>query len=155
MFSNKLIINIINYIDKNINSDISIQILSKKFFYNRYYIMRLFKKEFGMTINKYINTIRIYNSIIQIKKTNHSFYIIALNNGFNSLEYFYETFKSITGVTPNNIKIFFTPLNNLDDKTYYLAQTALINLKILIDFKTKYIKNIEPTIKIKKLSIFK
>jgi YesN/AraC family two-component response regulator len=66
MYSNKLICEILIYIDKNIKNKITIEELENKFFYNRYYIMKLFKKEIGLTIVEYINSIRIYNSILLI-----------------------------------------------------------------------------------------
>ena len=45
MYSNELICDILNYIDVNINKKITIVELYLKFYYNRYYIMKLFNKE--------------------------------------------------------------------------------------------------------------
>ena len=55
MYSNNLIISILEYIDINLNSKITIEDLEHKFYYNRYYIMKLFKKELNITIFDYIN----------------------------------------------------------------------------------------------------
>lgn len=88
MYSNELICKILNYIDNNINKKITIEELSLRFYYNRYYIMKLFKKEIGMSILDYINLLRIRNSINSINNSNKLLIRIAIDNGFYSLEYF-------------------------------------------------------------------
>ena len=60
MFSNKLICNILDYIDSSINDDISVSSISDVFGYEKSYVMKRFKKELGITITNYINSIRIY-----------------------------------------------------------------------------------------------
>ena len=64
MFSNDLVCKIIKYIDENFNNKITIEDLENTFFYNRFYIMKLFKKEMKLTIIDYINSLRIYNSML-------------------------------------------------------------------------------------------
>ena len=104
MYSNKLICQILNYIDTNWCNKLSINDLENKFYYNRYYIMKLFKREIGVTIFDYVNNFKIYKSINEIAISNNSMITIAINCGFNSLEYFSETFKNIVGVSPSNYK---------------------------------------------------
>ena len=104
MYSNNLICDILIYIDDNISNKITIEDLENKFFYNRYYIMKLFKKGMGITLINYINSIRIYNSITLIKESNNSLLNIAFKCGFYSIEYFSETFKKIIGVNPEIVK---------------------------------------------------
>lgn len=45
MFSNDLVCNIIEYINNNINKEITIDELSLLFYFNKTYIMKRFKKE--------------------------------------------------------------------------------------------------------------
>ena len=60
-----------------------------------------------LTLNWHINHIRIYNSLLEFN--NNSYILnIALRNGFNSLEYFSETFKNIIGVSPSVYKKFIS-----------------------------------------------
>lgn len=115
MFSNELVCNIIEYLNDNINKDIRIDELSLLFHFDKTYIMKRFKKELGISVIEYINTIRIYNSLNYFKD---DIYIlgIALNNGFNSLEYFSETFKKIIGVSPTTYKNYLDHLNITDDE---------------------------------------
>ena len=87
MVSNELVCNIIEYLNDNINKEITINELSLLFYFDKTYIMKRFKRELGISIHEYINTIRIYNSLAYFKDDNYILNI-ALNNGFNSLEYF-------------------------------------------------------------------
>lgn len=156
MYSNKLICDILNYIDLNLNKKITIDELEKHFFYNKYYIMKLFKKELGTTIFEYINTLRINNSIKEIKNTKHSITTIYINNGFYSLEYFSETFKKVTGVNPRTFKNFFTYHSNIKEKDLNEIRKTIIHLQELIEKKEKYLNNLKPVNNpVKKLSIFK
>ena len=99
MYSNDLICNILEYLNNNINKEITIEELSLIFYFNKTYIMKKFKKELNVSIHEYINTMRIYNSLIFFKNDTYIL-SIAFKNGFNSLEYFSETFKKIMGVSP-------------------------------------------------------
>lgn len=110
MVSNELVYNIIEYLNDNINKEITINELSLLFYFDKTYIMKRFKRELGISIHEYINTIRIYNSLAYFKDDNYILNI-ALNNGFNSLEYFSETFKKIMGVSPTTYKNY---LDHLD-----------------------------------------
>ena len=78
MFSNKLVCNIICFIDKNIDRKISISDIEREFFYNRYYIMKLFKHEMGVSITSYVNNIRIYNSLEEVRNNNFSLVILSI-----------------------------------------------------------------------------
>lgn len=115
MFSNELVCNIIEYLNDNINKEITINELSLLFHFDKTYIMKRFKKELGFSIHEYINTIRIYNSLSYFKDDNYIL-SIALNNGFNSLEYFSETFKKIMGVSPTIYKNYLGHLNVSNDE---------------------------------------
>lgn len=99
MFSNELVCNIIEYINNNINKEITIDELSMRFFFDKTYIMKRFKREIKLSIHEYINNMRIYNSLIYFSDDNYII-SIAFKNGFNSLEYFSEIFKKIIGVSP-------------------------------------------------------
>ena len=104
MYSNNLVCDILEYINDFLYTKITIEDLEHKFFYNRYYIMKLFKKEIGITIFDYINKVRINSSINEINNTNNLLIKVAINNGFYSLEYFSEIFKKEIGISPKQYK---------------------------------------------------
>ena len=155
MFSNDIVCNILEYIDININTKISINSITKKLNYNRYYLMKLFKKEIKISIIDYINAVRIFNSLKNIKKGD-SFTSTAINNGFYSLEYFSETFKNILGINPRTYKKIINYHRNIKDQDMIIYLNKLSDLNLLIDYCNKYKTNRKPTTpKQKILSIFK
>lgn len=157
MFSNNLICNILKYIDHHLLEKISIDDLCQKFHYNRFYIMKLFKKEMGVSIIYYINALRIYNSAMQIIQNKDIFFIkVALDNGFISLEYFSETFKDIMNVSPTIFKKSLNRYNDLSLETLLNIHEKLIFLKKLINDKNSYLlKQKLNNCPVKKLSVFK
>lgn len=138
-----------------LDSKITIKDIENRLFYNKYYIVKLFKKEMGYTIFDYINNLRINNSVNDITYSDKSFTRIALDNGFYSLEYFSEIFKKIIGVSPRIYKKYLDYYNDLDEDTKFLIRDNLIKLNDLINFRDKYLSNVKPTsIPVKKLTIF-
>ena len=155
MYSNDLVCNIINYINQNIKYKINIQNIADNFYFNRFYIMKLFKKELGISINEYINKKRIYDSLTQIKNTNDSFLTVALDNGFNSLEYFSESFKNVIGTSPRTYKKFTYFIIKTTENQTDIIRKNLLKLQVLIEKIDKYTRNKKSeNKKDKKLSIF-
>ena len=153
MYSNNLIVDILKYIEENIYSKITIDELSRTFFFNKDYIMRLFKKETGMTIVNYINKRRIYNSLSSLRETNDSILKIALNHGYTSLEYFSETFNNLIGVSPRAYRDLYKRRNikeiNIDKMRF-----CIVNLNSGLRKVDMYKTNIKK-IETKNLSLFK
>ena len=148
MYSNETVINIIEYIDNNINKKITIDNLVNEFHFNRYYIMKLFKKELNISIVNYINNIRILNSLIQLQTTKDSILKIALDNGFYSQEYYSEIFSKIIGISPQKYRTILKRKNNNK------IVNNILKLQELKDNKTKYLQRRKPTTT-KVLSVFK
>ena len=156
MYSNKLICEILIFIHENINNKITIDDLESNFYYNRYYIMKLFKKEIGLSIIEYINSIRIYNSIMDLKKENTNLINIAFKNGFYSLEYFSETFKQIAKLSPKKFKAYFYNKKTLVHEEILKINTAIVDLYEISKIKSNYLARQKPNNNpVKKLSIFK
>ena len=154
MYSNELICNILDFISQNINRKITISELSTRFFFNKDYIMRLFKRELQTTILEYINRVRIYNSLTELQTTTKSILNIGLNNGFASQEYYSETFHKVVGVSPLIYRKFTKRSNEISEEEYLTIQTSLANLSSFINQVTYYQNNRKKTLT-KTLSIFK
>ena len=155
IYSNELVCNILNYINNNINTEITIINLSNIFSYDKTYIMKKFKKELGITIKEYINNKRILNSL-----TNYSLNIsilrISLLNGYNSIEYYSEIFKNIIGVSPRIYKKFLSPLNNLSIEEKNTIRNSISKLVSSETKIQKYLNNQKTKVMpVRKLSIFK
>lgn len=155
MYSNELVCNILSYIDENFKNKITIDDLVSEFNYNRFYIMKLFKRELDISIIDYINTIKIYNSLNYINN-NHSFLSCALINGYYSLEYYSEMFKKILGVNPRTYKKIINRNKDVTIKELDTFTNNLAKIKRIIDKCNLYKTNIVPrTLPTKKLSLFK
>ena len=127
MYSNNLVCDIIEYLNNNINKEITIDEISNIFYFDKTYIMKKFKKELGVSIHEYINIIRVYNSLTLFREDNYLL-SIAFKNGFNSQEYFSETFKKIIGVKPLTYKKFIRYLKiTIDDEEKILLNINRIN----------------------------
>ena len=154
MYSKKLICDILDYIDNNINKEITIEEITSIFFFNRTYIMKSFKKELGITIINYMNSMRIYNSLKDYLNDYHIMKI-ALNNGFKSIEYYSEMFKKIIGVAPRTYKNF-TKRGKYTEKDLNNIRKGLSSLQELKERIEQYKRRRPPNEnKIKNLSIFK
>ena len=60
----------------------------------------MFKKRSGMTINQYVNLLRVEEARIMLDSTEMSVQDIAMTVGFSDANYFSSVFKSVTGVSP-------------------------------------------------------
>ena len=150
MNSNNLVCDMIDYINKNINDKITIDDLTYEFNYNRYYLMKLFKKELNISIINYINYKRIYNSLSSLRD-DRSILNVALNNGFYSQEYYDEIFKKVIGTNPITYKSFikYKYLSNTNEEK--LLITNLINLEEIIDKINNYIRKRKTDNKVKSI----
>ena len=145
-YSNALVCDLINYIESNLYSKIDINTLSYKFSYNRYYLMKTFKRELGLSIIDYINHLRIYNSIIQIQSTDYSFTRIAINCGFSSLEYFSETFHKVMGVSAKEYKFYINKRYLPKQEKVSILLNSWFDLQSLYERVDKYKKNRKPRV---------
>ena len=144
MYSNNLICDVLDYINNNINKEITIDELSNIYYFDKTYIMKRFKRELGVSIHEYINKMRILNSLSLYQYDNYIL-SIALKNGFNSIEYYSETFRKIIGVNPYKYKKFVNrdiDITNEDINTIINGIGICNNLKNYID---TYLSRRKPT----------
>ena len=153
MYSNLLIINILKYLNANIYNKIELDTLEDVFNYNKFYMIRLFKREIGLTIKDYLNKIRIYNSLDLIINPNNSCLKVALVSGFTSLEYYSEVFTKIIGISPLKYRQFYLKNSNLSDKIKNIVINNVISLSDLKEKVEFYLRNTKPKVmvKVKKL----
>ena len=85
-----------NYHDSSLNS----QRIADMIQMNNAYLGRMFKNSYGRSINDYINTCRLEESMRLLRQTDMSVEEIAQNVGFSNIKYFYVLFKKLTGITP-------------------------------------------------------
>lgn len=142
---------LIIYLINNINEEITIKDIEDRYSYNRYYIIRAFKEYTGLTIMEFINKIKVYKTMNPLLYTDNTILYIALENGFNSQEYYSEKFKDVVGLSPIRFRKYFSnieenhDINELKMKKAYLNE-LYNNYNELLNMH----KNIEE-VKVKKL----
>lgn len=100
---NKIVLEVLSFIDNNLYEELTIDIIASTLCYDKFYIMKTFKKELGISIVTYINYLKVLRSLSFYSNDDHILKI-ALCNGFNSLEYYSEIFKTFLGVSPITYK---------------------------------------------------
>ena len=154
MYSNLLIINILKYLNNNINNNVEVNSLEDLFNYNKFYIIRLFKRELGLTIKEYLNKIRIYNSLELVVNPNYSCLKVALESGFTSLEYYSEVFRKIIGISPLKYRQFYLKNTYLNDDLRNMVINNVISLNDLKEKIEFYIRNTKPKVMVKVKKIY-
>lgn len=97
--SNPKIIAILDYLNKHLTEDISIDLLADTFYLNRYYLMHTFKEETGYTIGQYVTTKRLLmaRDLISggMQITNACY-----ECGFKNYSTFFRAYRKSFGNTP-------------------------------------------------------
>ena len=101
-----LIQKIVNYIELNLESDLSLKAVSEKFSLNSSYLSDVFKKEVGVTFTSYVNSKRIQQAILYLNSSHLQIQEIATEVGIPDVNYFTKLFKRIIGKTPREYRNF-------------------------------------------------
>ncbi len=88
------------YLRSRYQENITLDTLAELFFLNKYYIAHAFQKKYGMSIMKFLNTVRCNEAKDLLQNTDLSITEIAISVGYNSSSHFTESYKKIIGETP-------------------------------------------------------
>lgn len=95
---------VVEFIEKNYSSPITLQQLSDSVSMSPKYFCRFFSEMTHQTPMDFLNRQRIEQACYQLSATDDSITEIAYRNGFNDLSYFIRTFKKYKGTTPGKYK---------------------------------------------------
>lgn len=87
------------YIEQNSEDELSIDLLAKRVGYTKYYLSRRFKEEMGITVNEYINAVRVERAKYLLSCTDLTLQEVADQLHFCSRSYFGKIFRSIVGTS--------------------------------------------------------
>ncbi len=96
---------VIDYINAHYQEKITLHSIAQKYNYNPAYFGRLFNKNYGITLNKYIIKIRIEHSCELLFTTNYSISEISSLVGFSSTVHFYRYFDELYHCTPKEYRV--------------------------------------------------
>ncbi|WP_026505143.1 AraC family transcriptional regulator [Butyrivibrio sp. NC3005] len=89
------------YIDTSYTKKISLDELSSMFFINKFYLTRVFKEQYGISISNYILERRITKAKHLLRFSDTSLEDIGNEVGIVDANYFSRVFKKIEGITPS------------------------------------------------------
>ena len=95
---------IVDFIDANFKSNITLDEICEVVGYNKYAICHYFKAVTGATVFDYINFSRVQFAVELLKVKENSILEIALDSGFSSPTYFNRVFKGIMGCSPSTYR---------------------------------------------------
>lgn len=99
---NARIRDIIIYINNNLTEELKLDDIARKFFIDKHYLCKSFKKNTGYTVNQYINYKRIL-LVQELHRRGQTLLDASLNAGFNSYAHFYKMYVKQTGKPPKSM----------------------------------------------------
>lgn len=96
---NSKINEIINYINQNLAKDLSLDVLSSRFYSSKYHLLREFKKHTGYTPHEYITLKRLITSK-ELLRSGMSISDVCHECGFNNYSNFIRSFTNAFNISP-------------------------------------------------------
>ena len=93
-----------NYIDRHSQEPLTLDMLADISHLNKFYLSHIFSKAYGISPINYLLERRILHSKELLKSSDFSITQIAHLSGFSSPNYFSQSFKKYTGVTPKSYR---------------------------------------------------
>lgn len=93
-----------DYLDQNYRNKISLDDLGEKFYINKFYLLELFKEQYGTTINDYLIHVRINHGKQLLRFTDMKMEEISYQCGIGGANYFSRVFKKVEGMSPSEYK---------------------------------------------------
>lgn len=101
--SNNKVNEMIDYINRHYTEDITLDTLSNRFHFSKYYIAHLFKDYVGISLYDYLIARRLYNCNNLIR-SNYTVKEACFTVGFNNYSNFYRLYKKHFKITPQQFK---------------------------------------------------
>ncbi|WP_141503128.1 response regulator transcription factor [Paenibacillus luteus] len=92
------------YIDQNYSKNISLRIIAGQFYFNPAYLGQLFKKNYGMYFNQYLQQLRITEAKKLLRMKDLRIYEVAERVGFNNSDYFVTQFDKLERMSPSEYR---------------------------------------------------
>ena len=93
-----------NWVDKRFYLEWSLTEMAEALGVSRFYMCHLFKKEFGLAILEYRNSLRMTIAKQRLISTDDQIGVIAVECGFGTASYFGEVFQAAEGMSPSQYR---------------------------------------------------
>ena len=95
---------IINYLMENFIRECSLDDLANNFCFSKVHIQRVFKRDTGVTIGNFLNSIRMKQAHYLLTNSVMPIGNIGYSVGINSRQSFYIAFKKMYGISPHKVR---------------------------------------------------
>ena len=92
------------FITENFTDKITVKDICAAVGYSKSTVLTAFKKEFSVTVNSYLNTLRLERAKKMLDNENVSVNEVALGCGFSDQSYFSKVFSQAYGITPTEYR---------------------------------------------------
>ena len=117
--NNDIIKGIVDYIEKHLEEDLSLDKIAEDLNYSKFYIARIFSEKTGGTIYKYIKGRRLTIAAYKLVKTNKSIIEIAYEAHYSSQQAFTLAFNQLYLCSPQVYR----------KKGFFYPKQSIINMK--------------------------
>ena len=93
-----------HYIVGHCTERISLEDLAGRFYINKFYLTRIFREQFGVSINAYLLSLRITHAKQLLRFTDFSIEKIGIQCGMKDANYFSRMFKKVEGISPGEYR---------------------------------------------------
>ncbi len=108
--TNSVISNCLEIIDENIAFKVSVEFLASKLYVSSSQLRKLFKKEVGVSLSRYIKNRRLEHAKYMLRMGNYSITQVSDMLGYCSVPYFSSEFKKTYNTTPSEYSKSVSPL---------------------------------------------
>jgi len=99
-----VVVRICEYIAENFREDIDSIDIAVAADVHPKYAMNVFKKSTGMTLNDYVNLMRLSYAQAQLMQDDTNVLQVAMDSGFGSLSAFNKSFRKVAGMSPSDFR---------------------------------------------------
>lgn len=92
------------YLDTHYASKITLDELSERYYINKFYLTRIFKEQFGVSLGNYLLRLRITKAKQLLRFSDASLEEISASCGMGDAAYFSRMFKKVEGITPGEFR---------------------------------------------------
>lgn len=103
-YSSPIVVRICEFIADNFREDIDSADIARAADIHPKYAMNVFKKSTGMTLNDYMNLMRLSYAQAMLMQDDANVLQVAMESGFGSLSAFNKSFRRIAGMSPSDFR---------------------------------------------------
>lgn len=114
---------VLSYIDGNLDKDLGLDQIAKELNYSKFYMIRTFKEETGVTLYQYIRDRRLKEAARKLMETKQPIVEISFEAGYGSQQAFTQAFRKTFQCTPQECRRTGVILSMQEKLRYFFARS--------------------------------